>query len=257
MHGSRGRFVWYELMTTDPAAARAFYASVVGWRVEDSHMPGMDYTLLYAGDTQLAGMAALPEEARRMGVPPHWLGYVAVDDVDAFTDRATRMGAAVHVPPMDIPGVGRFSIVADPQGASIALFRGASDSSGPQAEPNAPGHVGWHELYASDWEKALGFYAELVGWGKGETMDMGEMGVYQLFSNGDRTVGGMFNKPPMVPMCFWLYYFNVGDIDAAASRVTENGGTVMMGPHEVPGGGWIVQCSDPQGAMFALVGRRG
>ena len=118
-----------------------------------------------------------------------------------------------------------------------------------------PGGVGWHELVAADWEKAWAFYSEIFGWQKADA-DIGALGTYQLFSAGGQTIGGMFTKPPMVPVPFWLYYFNIGDIDAAAKRVKAAGGQILKGPMEVPGGNWIVQCTDPQGAIFALGGTR-
>jgi predicted enzyme related to lactoylglutathione lyase len=109
---------------------------------------------------------------------------------------------------------------------------------------------------ADDWQKAFGFYSELFGWQKSDAMPMGEMGTYQMFSTGGQAIGGMFNKPPAVPAPYWLYYFNVGDIDVAVERVWANGGQILNGPMEVPGGHWIIQGKDPQGAMFALVGKR-
>jgi len=120
---------------------------------------------------------------------------------------------------------------------------------------DARGRVGWHELLAADCEKAFAFYAELFGWQKADA-DTGAMGTYQLFSAGGQTVGGMFTKPAMEPVPFWLYYFNVGDIDLAIRRVKTGGGAILNGPIEVPGDRWIVQCTDPQGAIFALEGKR-
>ena len=122
--------------------------------------------------------------------------------------------------------------------------------------PETPGRIGWHELLSTDWEKGYAFYNALFGWQKADAMDMGAMGTYQMFSTGGPPVGGMFNKPPMVPATFWLYYFNVGDFDAAVERVKAGGGEILNGPMEVPGGGWIIQGKDPQGAMFALFGKR-
>ncbi len=255
MSDSKGRFVWYELMTTDTGAAKEFYGEVVGWGSEDVQMPGMTYTLLKAGEKQVGGLMALPENARKAGAHPSWTGYVAVDDVDAATERVKQLGGTVHVPPTEIPNVGRFSLVADPQKATLALFKGNTAEYQP-TEPEMPGGVGWHELLAVDWQKALAFYGELFGWKKSDAVDMGGMGTYQLFSTNGQAIGGMFNKPPIVPAPFWLYYFNVGDIDAAATRVKESGGQIVSGPMEVPGGGWIVHGTDPQGAMFALFGKR-
>lgn len=162
----------------------------------------------------------------------------------------------MHVPPRDIPNIGRFSVIADPQSAAFALFKPLDSCEDQPVELGTPGRVGWHELLAADWEQALAFYNELFGWQKADAMDMGAMGTYQLFSAGGPAIGGMFTKPPMVPARHWLYYFTVGDIDAAVERVKAGGGEILNGPMEVPGGGWIIQGKDPQGAMFALFGKR-
>ncbi|WP_029073939.1 VOC family protein [Kaistia adipata] len=254
------RFVWYELMTTSTDAARQFYGSVVGWGTRDASQPGMAYTLFTVGDVPVAGLMDLPEQARQMGAPPSWIGYVSVPDVDAATAKVASLGGATHVPPTDIPDVGRFAVVSDPQKAAFILFKPLPmQGVQPDRPPmGTPGHIGWHELYADDWEKALAFYGAMFGWQKADAIDMGEMGTYQLFSTagGGDPIGGMFNRPAEVPVTFWLYYFNVDDIDAAVRRVEAGGGKVLNGPMEVPGGAWIVQGQDPQGAMFALVGPR-
>ena len=255
MANAHGRFVWYELMTTDMEAAKAFYAEVVGWGTQDASTPGMAYTLFTAGGTSVSGLMGLSEDARKSGLRPSWLGYVGVNDVDAAADRIKALGGAVHVPPTDIPNISRFSIAVDPQMATIALFKWLTPGPEQSAELDAPGHVGWHELLAADWEKAFAFYGELFGWQKAEA-DIGAAGTYQLFSVGGQTIGGMFTKPAMEPVPFWLYYFNVGDIDVAMKRVKAGRGQILSGPIEVPGGKWIAQCTDPQGAIFALVGKR-
>jgi uncharacterized protein len=256
MSASHGRFVWYELMTTDTAAAEDYYTKVVGWGARAAPNTSMPYTLFTAGDAMVAGMMDQPEESKQMGAPPSWLGYIAVDDVDATTDQARRLGGAVYVEPRDIPNVGRFSVIADPQQAVIGLFKWSMPMPDSSVAPETPGRIGWHELATTDWEKGYAFYNALFGWQKADAMDMGAMGVYQIFSAGGPAIGGMFNKPPMVPATFWLYYFNVGDFDAAVERLKAGGGALVNGPMEVPGGSWIVQAKDPQGAMFALVGRR-
>jgi hypothetical protein len=252
---SHGRFVWYELMTTDMQAAMAFYSKVMGWGGWDASAPGRPYFLFSAGAASVGGLMSLPEDARKTGVEPSWIGYVGVDDVDATAERIERLGGAVHVPPTDVADTSRFAIFADPQSARLALFKWLNPGQAPPAEPDAPGRVGWHELLAADWETALAFYGELFGWQKADA-DVGATGTYQLFSTGGQTIGGMLTKPPITPDPFWLYYFNVGDIDAAAKRVNAGGGQVVHGPLEVPGGRWIAQCMDPQGALFALQGKR-
>jgi predicted enzyme related to lactoylglutathione lyase len=139
--------------------------------------------------------------------------------------------------------------------ARLALLERLQTGQERHVEPDIPGRVGWHELLAADWKKALAFYCELFGWQNAE-VTIGALGTYQRFSAGGQTIGGMATKPPKVPVPFWLYYFNIGDIDAAAKRVKVGGGQILNGPVEVPGGSWIVHCTDPQGAIFALVGKR-
>lgn len=257
MSEPHGKFCWYELMTTDTEAAGAFYSRVLGWNLQDSGHPGMSYTLLKVGDHGVGGMMALPEAARKGGARPGWMGYIWVRDLEVAVAAVKAAGGAVHRPPDDIPGVGRFAVVADPQGAIFVLFRHIGDQEAPYVAPGTPGYAGWHELFAGALEPAFAFYNDQFGWTKGETFDMGgEMGVYQLFSTGGDQMGGMMNKVPAFPAPFWLYYFNVDDIDTATARVKEAGGTPLMGPHQVPGGSWILQANDPQGAMFALVGPR-
>ena len=255
MATAQNSFVWYELMTTDTDAAKAFYGKVTGWGA--TPMPGMPYTMFTLGETPVGGLMDLPEDAKKMGAGPSWIGYVGVDDVDATVEHIRRLGGTVYVPPRDIPEVGRFAVVADPQRATFALFRPLSAPEGGPAQPGTPGRVGWHELLAEDWQKAFAFYGELFGWQKADAVDIGPMGTYQLFSIGGQPAGGMFNKPPMVSAPFWLYYVNSDGIDAATERVKAAGGRIANGPMQVPGGSWIVQCLDPQGAMFALLGPKG
>src|ERR1700680_1936452 len=253
MVSSHGCFVWYELTTTDAEAAKAFYAKVVGWGIRDASMPGAAYTLFTAGEVAVAGLMDLPDEARKMGALPRWMGYVGVDDVDDATDRLKRLGGTVYVPPTDVPDVSRFSVVADPQAATLALVKGLNSGQEQSGALSSPGHVGWHELSAVNWEKVFAFYGELFGWRKVDA-DFGGIVTYQLFSAGGQTSGSRSTKPPTVPMPFWLYYFNVGDIDAAVERVKAGGGKILEGPVEAPGDKRIARCTDPQGAMFALTG---
>jgi len=252
MTSAHGKFVWYELATKDMGEAKAFYAQILGWAAREVSQAGRPYSLLTVGDTPVAGLMPLPDEA---GAAPHWLGYVGVDDIDAAVATTRRLGGAVYVPPTEISGVSRFSIVADPQRAALGLIKRLQPSQDPASSRNAPGRVGWHELLAADFETAFAFYSALLGWRKAERQE-GIMGVYQNFAVGAQTIGGMFTKPPTLPHPFWLYYFNVRDIDAVARRVEAAGGVIYYGPTEAPGGACVVHCGDSQGATFALLERR-
>jgi predicted enzyme related to lactoylglutathione lyase len=253
-NSSSSHFIWYELLTNDPGAAASFYGEVLGWKANDSGQEGMDYQILTIDDIGVGGLMALPPGAAESGMQSGWLGYVSVPDVDESVAEIIAAGGAELMPAMDVPGVGRFALVADPQGASLYVMRPIGDGVSPAFSPSTPGHGGWHELHTNDWERAFGFYRAQFGWGEADAMDMGPMGTYLLFNLGDGdAVGGIFNDPN-VTRPYWLYYFNVDDIEAATERVKMNGANVMMDPHQVPSGDWIIQARDPQGTMFALVG---
>lgn len=248
-------FCWYELMTTDTAAGGKFYAEVVGWDLEEAQGDMSHYTTLKTpGGVPIGGMMGISPEMTAQGMRPGWVGYVAVDDIGASTAKAAELGGTVHRQPSDIPGVGRFSVVADPFGAVFQLFQAAPEFTMPP-EGKGPGFVAWRELMAGDLEKAWAFYSALLGWTKDTDHDMGPMGAYRLFKTGGETsAGGMMTKPANLPASFWTYYFSVDSVRAAAERLTKAGGTVINGPMQVPGGDWVVQGADPQGAMFSLHG---
>lgn len=258
-----GSFVWYELLTSDPAAAADFYGKLIGWTARDSGHEGISYSLLSAGDGDVAGLMAIPPDAAESGMRPGWLGYIGVADVDAAVARAQAAGATVHVAPTDIPNVGRFSLLADPQGVAFYMMEGASDETSKAFAPDLLGHCSWNELSTTDQEAAFAFYAGAFGWEKGDAMDMGPMGTYQFLVDpaaatgegceGSGTIGAMMTRPEGAP-AGWTFYFRVPDIDRAAATAQAEGATILHGPSEVPGGDRIIIGSDPQGATFALVG---
>jgi uncharacterized protein len=253
-----GNFVWHELRTTDAKAAGDFYSHVVGWKTKGSGDPsGIPYTLLSAGGFDTAGLMQLTPEMLGAGMKPAWVGFIGVDDVDAYAKRIEQAGGKLHCPPQDIPGVGRFVSAEDPQGAAFLLFKGSREYAPPRAPFGSPGTVGWNELTANDERSAWSFYSGLFGWTEDRTMDMGPNGIYRIFNNGGPAIGGMMTRDlTKSPVPLWLYYFNVDDIDTAATRIQEKNGQIFMGPHQVPGDLWIVLGLDPQGAMFSLVGPR-
>jgi predicted enzyme related to lactoylglutathione lyase len=254
MSDTHGKFIWCELMTHDTAAAADFYKSVVGWTTDDMTVEGLPpYTIFNADGVGVAGLMDFPAELEGQGIPPNWTGYVAVDDVDQTVKDVAAAGGTVRRPPEDIPTVGRFAVIADPHGAVICVMTPfPMENPPPNLPASTPGHVGWHELFAGNGEEAFAFYSRLFGWTKDHDMDMGPMGVYRIFAEHGTQIGGMMTKPENVPMPFWGYYFNVPALDAAVETATARGAKVLNGPMEVPGGSWIVQATDPQGAYFCL-----
>ena len=257
MSNRLGTPIWYEQMSKDPLAARRFYADVVGWQIDEEPPAGsaMDYRMISAGDGLVGGVFTLTDDMCRQGAAPCWMMYVGVDDVDACVAAIASAGGAVHLPAFDIPNVGRIAMVADPQGAVFYVMRGASDDNSTACDPGRAGHGAWHELHAADGTTATEFYLAQFGWGKSGGVDMGPMGLYQLFTVGGQDLGGIMTDAQF-PRPAWLVYFRVDGIERAADRIAQAGGQVVHGPMEVPGGGWIVNGIDPEGAMFALTGTR-
>ena len=248
-----GTFGWYELMTTDTEAAGKFYSDVVGWTTEDVGMPSMPYTTFNVGGAGVAGLMTLPPEA---GPVPAWIGYIHVADVDAHSQMAVDAGGSLHKGPTDVPGMLRFAVMSDPEGAPFVLFT-SNTAMGPPKRPafGSTGTVGWCELLANDMDSAFSFYSNMFGWTKGEAHPMGAMGAYQTFLSDGVPTGGMMTRPPGLPGPFWTHYFMVDSVEAAADRIKAGGGSVVHGPMPVPGDSWIVQGVDPQGAAFALNSR--
>lgn len=243
-----GQFRWYELQTTDAAAAEAFYCAVVGWSAEHLGPPPGGYTTLNTPKGGVAGIMTLGADEG----PARWIGYVAVDDVDAYAERVKAAGGAVRQPPTDVPGILRFCGVADPQGAPFVVYKGTAPVGPPTGGPDDAGYIGWHELFASDGAKAFDFYSSLFGWTK--TGAFGPTGDYLLWSDGrGADAGAVTTSPPGGPGPAWNFYFQVDSIEAAVERLKAAGGAVLMGPFQVPTGGWIVQGTDPQGAAFCLL----
>jgi len=255
MPAPRGSFIWYDVMTSDPKAAASFYSDVIGWNAQEHAMPdNRFYTVFSKGPAMVAGLMAIPEELRAQGARPCWSGYVAVDDVDGDAARVKAAGGAIQREPEDIPDVGRFAVASDPGGAVFLLFKPNNQEASKPVAPMTLGHIGWHELHAGDLDREFAFYSRLFGWTKDRAVDMGPGGTYQTFSTGGAPCGGMMKGcVGGMPGPCWNYYLVVDSVAAAAQRATDRGGQVLQGPLEVPGGAWIVQARDPQGAAFAMI----
>jgi predicted enzyme related to lactoylglutathione lyase len=229
MPAPRGKFIWYDVMTSDTKAATAFYSDVIGWDAKEHAMPdNRNYTVFSEGSAMVAGLMAIPEPLRAGGAKPCWSGYVGTDDVDADAARVAAAGGAIARGPKDIPNVGRFAVAADPGGAVFLLFNPNTQEKPKPVAPMTPGHIGWHELYAGDLEREFAFYARLFGWTKDRTIEMGAAGAYQTFANGGAPCGGMLKSCEQIPA--WNYYITVESVAEAADRAWSRGAEVLHGP---------------------------
>jgi predicted enzyme related to lactoylglutathione lyase len=246
-----GRPLWYELMTSDMKAAETFYTKVVGWTASPFGGAGQPYTMFNrSGELPVGGVMTMPPD---MKAPPFWSMYVGVPGLEEAAAHLARLGGKAHTPVIEVPSVGRMQMVADPQGAVFYLYEPAIADQAPETAAEL-GDASWRELMTTDSPAAMTFYQQLFGWQPSEAMDMGEMGTYQMFNRPHGMIGGMMNKPKEMANVppNWQIYFRVPSVEAAAERVTANGGRILNGPMEVPGGDWVANAMDPQGAAFGL-----
>ncbi len=265
MPNPEGSFIWYELMTPDPDASKAFYDAVVGWTIaSQSSAPGgaVDYRMITRSDGgNSGGVLKLDHAMQDHGARPMWLGYLYAEDVDARVAAIAADGGKVLMPPHDAPGIGRFAMVTDPVGVPFYLMRPTPPADNVDATSDVfsvdqPQHVRWNELGTTDPEGMIVFFRRHFGWDQEGEMDMGLLGKYRFLQHGRVTIGAMMPKMPQVPMSAWTYYIGVDDIDRAAKAVTDGGGTIQHGPMEIPGGEYSLNGMDAQGAAFGLVGPR-
>jgi predicted enzyme related to lactoylglutathione lyase len=254
-----GAFIWYELMTDDVEGAKAFYDSVIGWDIGEGAAEFNGYRMINRKDGGFAGgVLPLTADMQQHGARPTWLGYIYVPDVDQATGKIEAAGGKSLMPVVNIPNVGRIAMVADPQGAPFYVMTPIPPAGDPNAQsdvfsPTAEQRVGWNELSTADPASARSFYGGQFGWKSDEFMPMGEMGDYRFWDHNGQRIGAFCSTMPGHPSR-WRYYFRVPSISKAKELVEQKGGTVGMGPHQVPTGDWIIIGSDPQGAEFALVG---
>lgn len=254
-----GSWIWYELMTKDAAGAKAFYEATVGWTIAPGAEPPLFYGHIARADGRaIGGVLPLSEDMLAQGAHPMWVGYIGTDDLDATLAQVVARGGRALMPRMDIDE-GSFAMVMDPWGASFYLMQ---PNPGPDAPPSVAfspteaQSVGWNELYTGDFDAALAFYTEIFGWEPAGSMDMGNFGTYQFLAHQGVTFGAMMPKPPHVPVGGWNHYIRAADFDAAHRAAIAGGANVLHGPVEVPGGDWIINAMDPQGAAFAIVGQK-
>jgi predicted enzyme related to lactoylglutathione lyase len=246
-----GRPLWYELMTTDMKAAEAFYREVVGWGSSPFQATPQPYTMFARPDGRpVAGVMTKPDD---LPAPPFWAMYVGVQRLEDTAAHIERLGGRTCSPVIDVPTVGRMQMMSDPQGAAFYIYEPSELPTYPESAAEL-GEASWHELMTTDAPAAMKFYQEVFGWQPSDALDMGAMGKYHMFDRPHGMIGGMMNKPPEMAQVppNWQIYFRVPDITAAVERIKQNGGQILNGPMEVPGGDMIVNAMDPQGAAFSL-----
>jgi predicted enzyme related to lactoylglutathione lyase len=246
-----GRPIWYELLTTDMAAAKKFYTKVVGWSTQPFDGSPTPYEMWVSpGGNPVGGVMTIPAG---MNWPPHWVMYIGVPKLEEAIEKVKQRGGSTLSELIEVPNVGRMRTMRDAQGAMFSLHEPAPQSPGMPENPPEVGAVSWHELYTTDAAAAMKFYSDLFGWRESQVMDMGPMGKYRIFGR-KFDLGGMMNKPPEMAQAppFWGFYFRVTDLPQATERVKDAGGQILNGPMDVPGGDTIVNAMDPQGAAFSL-----
>lgn len=241
-----GKFVWHDLRTSDPERAQAFYRELFGW----SFRGDASYAHIHNAGRDQGGILPLPSE---ITTGSHWTSYVSVDDVDTTVERAKGLGAEMRMPIVDAPNVGRFTLLADPQGAQLSPFEySAVDKTPPRAGKTPHGDFCWDELHSTEPEAACAFYGELFGW-KSSRLDMGPMGFYWIEKSSNQDVAGIMKLArEAAQKPFWLPYLAVDVVDATANRVEKLGGVVRSKPTDIPSIGRYSVLADPTGATFAI-----
>lgn len=240
-----GRFVWFELVAKAHDEARAFYPELFGWKLDPTQMAdGSSYPMLKVGDVPVGGFMTPPKD----GIPPHWVSYVSVADVDKTAKKVVASGGKLLMDAMDIEGVGRIQPAADAQGGVFMLFRGETEDH-PAA--NGPGSFHWTELWAKDTDAALKFYSEVLGYSH-EAMDMPN-GKYFVLKNGDSPRGGLMQSPDTKVPQMWLQYVEVADCDATVKRALGRGAKQLGESMDVDGVGRFAILQDPLGAVIGVI----
>ncbi len=239
-----GRFVWFELISADPQAAANFYGEVLGWKTQQMPMPNMTYTMIMQGDTAVGGFVPPPKE----GVPPHWVSYVSVEDVDASAKAVIEKGGKALMDAFTVPTVGRMQPMTDNAGAAFFLFK---NENGDKPAETGPGFFHWNELLTGDPEGAVAFYEGALGYSH-ETMDM-PGGAYFVLKNGDAPRGGIVKPQAAGVPPHWQQYVTVSDCDEAVKRAEAHGGTVVSPAMDVPGVGRFALIKDPVGGVLGVI----
>jgi uncharacterized protein len=246
-----GSFCWVELHTTDQNAAKNFYDALFGWEPQDMPM-GADgiYTMFQLQGRDAAAGCTLRPEQRSQGVPPHWMIYIIVDNVDASVTKAQQLGGTILAPAFDVFDAGRMAVVQDPTGATFCLWQAKRNTGIGIAHVH--GTLCWADLSTPDPKRAGDFYSGLFGWQL--TADEKDKSGYLHIKNGEHFIGGVppaSHRQPGVPP-HWLAYFHADDVDATTNNATKMGAKLFLPPMSMEDVGRMAVIADPQGAVFAI-----
>lgn len=238
-----GHFVWHENQGTDIEAAKSFYSSLLGWEFETFKPGEVDYVMISSHGATHGGFWPAPPE----GAPSAWLGHVYVKDCDAAAEKAKALGGAILHGPMDVPDVGRFALLQDPQGAVVSAYTFAGTGAAV-----GEGVFVWDELSSPDVDASKRFYGEVFEW-TSEDRDMGGGMIYTTFRRGEAQVAGLYGQSTdMAGPAEWHPYLGTDDVDASAVRAAELGATQLVPATDIPEVGRFAMLLDPNGAMFGL-----
>lgn len=249
----QGEFCWYELGTRDLAAAVKFYTELMNWGTLTHDMGEYGKYYIFQSEGQDVGGGYLLAGPQFECIPPHWMPYVWVDDVDASATKAAEIGGKVVAPPMDMPNIGRMAVLQDQQGAHFAVFMGREYAGASRLAK--PGRFAWTELLTTDDAAARQFYTQLLGWNFTE-MPMGPGMSYTVYQIDGKPAAGMMKMagpqfkgvPP-----HWTSYLSVADCDATVARASKLGAKVLLPAQDIPNVGRFSVLQDPTGAVFAVM----
>jgi predicted enzyme related to lactoylglutathione lyase len=242
---THGRFVWHDLTTPSMAGAQEFYGKLLGWTFKSVETgPGQPaYALIQLGDRQIGGITETPAGSH---FPPYWLGYVSVSDVDATADAAQAAGGRVAMGPAEIPHVGRFALLEDPQGGAVIAFKAVQ---GDVEAPERPGlgEFCWDRLNSTTPDASAAFYTRVFGW----SAEAVPGSTNRMFRHGDLPTASLATMPFEGP-AHWLTYLNVADLNESRARAEWLGAEILVDQLDVPGVGTLAIVRDPQRAVFCL-----
>jgi predicted enzyme related to lactoylglutathione lyase len=249
-----GTFCWVDLATTDPEGAKKFYAEVFGWSATDEPAgPDMVYSRLSYDGRSVGALYKMSPEMLEQNIPPHWMSYVSVENVDETASRAKELDGTAQMEPSDVFDAGRMAVIQDPTGAPFAVWQPKAHHGAELRD--APGSLCWNELLTNDVDKSGAFYTRLFGW-KADTRKFGGIEYTSFMVDEQSAAGGLMQITPEMGEGIppnWFIYFSVDDCDATVQKVRDMGGKVHKEPMTMEDVGRFAIIEDQQGAVCGVI----